>query len=67
VIVASQCATARDRAAWPLADAEFPRRPATRLHHRTVIDDLISGERFLTYLTQSFVPTLTPGDIVIMD
>jgi hypothetical protein len=27
----------------------------------------INGERFLTCLTQSFVPTLTPVDIVIMD
>jgi hypothetical protein len=32
-----------------------------------VFDGLINGERFLTYLTQSFVPTLRPGDIVIMD
>ena len=32
-----------------------------------VFDGLINGERFLTYLTQSFVPALRLGDIVIMD
>jgi len=32
-----------------------------------VIDGAINGETFLAYVEQSLVPTLTPGDIVIMD
>lgn len=32
-----------------------------------VIDGAINGETFLAYVQQSLVPTLTPGDIVIMD
>ena len=38
-----------------------------RITSPCVFDGLINGERFLTYLTQSFVPTPTPGNIVIMD
>ena len=32
-----------------------------------LIDGPINGERFLTYVEQVLVPTLHPGDIVIMD
>jgi transposase len=32
-----------------------------------VIDGPINGEYFLAYVTQNLVPTLEPGDIVIMD
>ena len=32
-----------------------------------VIDGPINGERFLAYVEQMLVPTLKPGDIVIMD
>ncbi len=32
-----------------------------------VIDGPINGETFLAYVEQFLVPTLTPGDIVIMD
>jgi len=32
-----------------------------------VIDGAINGETFLAYVEQSLVPTLSPGDIVIMD
>src|SRR3954468_14837092 len=34
---------------------------------RLVIDGAINGELFLAYVEQVLVPTLTPGDIVIMD
>ncbi|MCP4319519.1 MAG: hypothetical protein GY789_26910 [Hyphomicrobiales bacterium] len=32
-----------------------------------VFDGLINGEKFLVYVTQIFVPTLKPGDIVVLD
>ena len=32
-----------------------------------VFDGPINGERFLAYVEQVLVPTLTPGDIVVMD
>ena len=32
-----------------------------------VVDGAINGETFLAYVEQSLVPTLSPGDIVIMD
>ncbi len=32
-----------------------------------VFDGAINGERFLAWVQQALVPTLTPGDIVIMD
>jgi transposase len=32
-----------------------------------VLDGPINGESFTAYVTQFLVPTLTPGDIVIMD
>ncbi len=32
-----------------------------------VFDGPINGERFLAWVTQALVPTLKPGDIVIMD
>jgi transposase len=32
-----------------------------------VFDGPINGERFLAWVEQALVPTLTPGDIVIMD
>ena len=43
---------------------------ALRCHKITapcVIDGTINGERFLAYVEQFLVPTLKPGDIVIMD
>lgn len=33
----------------------------------TVIDGAINGELFLAYVQQQLVPTLRPGDIVVMD
>ena len=32
-----------------------------------VFDGAINGERFLAYVEQVLVPTLRPGDIVVMD
>ena len=32
-----------------------------------VIDGAMNGELFLTYVPQQLVPTLTPGDLVVMD
>lgn len=32
-----------------------------------MFDGAINGERFLAWVRQALVPTLTPGDIVIMD
>jgi transposase len=33
----------------------------------TVIDGAINGDLFVAYVAQQLVPTLTPGDIVVMD
>jgi len=33
----------------------------------TVIDGAVNGELFLAYVEQQLVPTLRPGDIVVMD
>jgi len=38
-----------------------------RIDAPCVIDGPINGESFLAYVEQSLVPTLAPGDIVIMD
>ncbi len=38
-----------------------------RIDAPCVIDGPINGERFLTYVRQFLVPTLTPGDVVVMD
>ncbi len=34
---------------------------------RALIDGLINGERFQLYINEVLVPTLRPGDIVVMD
>jgi len=38
-----------------------------RIEAPWLIDGPINGERFLLYIEQVLVPTLKPGDIVIMD
>jgi transposase len=40
---------------------------ADRIDAPCVIDGPINGESFLSYVEQFLVPTLTPGDIVIID
>ena len=39
----------------------------TGLTAPVVIDGAMNGELFLAYVQQQLVPTLTPGDIVVMD
>src|SRR5437016_1076874 len=39
----------------------------TVLPHPSVIDGPINGESFRAYVEQMLVPTLQPGDIVVMD
>jgi transposase len=55
----------------PLADADLPGGFALRPHRCTdapcVIDGPINGQSFLAYVEQLPVPTLKPGDIVIID
>ena len=46
-------------ATWPEAQGQSPAR--------WLLDGPIDGEAFQTYVEQVLVPTLRPGDIVIMD
>jgi transposase len=39
----------------------------TRIDAPCVLDGPINGESFKTYIAQFLVPTLKPGDMVIMD
>ena len=50
-----------------LAARERERRDATASTAPFVIDGPINGIRFRTYVENVFIPTLKPGDIVIMD
>lgn len=40
---------------------------ADRIDAPCVFDGPINGERFLAYVEQALVPTLRPGDVVVMD
>ena len=66
---AARPAAGRQGAARPLADADLPRRAAlaTASTRPACIDGPINGESFLAYVEQVLVPTLKPGDIVIID
>ena len=58
----------RGCAAWALENNNLRRRTALRRPDRPlVIDGAINGELFLAYVEQVLVPTLKPGDVVIMD
>jgi transposase len=58
----------RSRALRTLEDHDFPGRIALRRCHRALVfDGPINGEKFLAYVEQVLAPTLSPGDIVIMD
>ena len=49
-------------------NADIPRRARhDRIEAPCVIDGPINGESFLAYVEQVLVPTLKPGDIVIID
>jgi transposase len=55
-------------AARPLAHHDLHGRFAPRSHHRSwFIEGPINGEAFLLYIEKVLVPTLRPGDIVVMD
>jgi hypothetical protein len=51
-----------------VADRDVPRRVAQQSHRRACLfDGPINGERFRAYVDQFLVPTLKPGDVVILD
>ena len=54
---------------WPLEDNHVHCRPASRPDHRALsyFDGPINGASFLAWVQQALVPTLSAGDIVIMD
>ena len=61
-------ATGRQGSSRPLENGDVPRRLAQRPHRRAVpLDGPINGERFRAYVEQFLVPTLKPGDVVILD
>ena len=56
------------RAARPLEDDDLPRRAAPRrVEAPWLLDGPIDGESFRLYVERVLVPTLRPGDIVVMD
>ena len=55
-------------AAWPLENFDLPGGSAVRSYDAPcVLDGPINGKSFAAYIKQFLVPTLSPGDIVIMD
>jgi transposase len=51
-----------------LDDHDLPRRAAARPHRRSLpVRRPINGQSFLAWVHQFLLPTLKPGDIVIMD
>ena len=52
-----------------MEDRDFPRRLAgnDRIDAPCLFDGPINGERFHAYVEQFLVPTLKPGDVVILD
>jgi transposase len=58
----------RSRALRTLEDHDFLGRITLRRRHRALcLRRPINGEKFLAYVEQVLTPTLSPGDIVIMD
>jgi transposase len=49
-----------------LEDPDLHRRAAPR-PHRCAIDGPINGEAFLLYIEKILAPTLSPGDVVVLD
>ena len=59
---------ARQRSAWSLEDDDLRRRVRiTGMVAPMVLDGPINGVWFKAYVDQVLVPTLEPGDILIMD
>ncbi len=56
------------RSAWPLADHDL-RRPLRLegMKAPMILDGAMHGAAFLAYVEQVLAPTLSPGDIVVMD
>ena len=52
---------------WPLEDHHLRRRAPDGITAPMVLDGAMHGAAFLAYVEQVLVPTLKPGDIVIMD
>jgi hypothetical protein len=51
-----------------LEDADVPAALRwDRIDAPSIIDGPVNGESFLAYVEQILLPTLAPGDIVIMD
>jgi putative transposase len=58
----------RQGPARQVEDLDFPRRIAQRrIDAPCLFDGPINGERFHAYVEQFLVPTLKPGDVVILD
>ena len=65
---AARRAARRQGSARPLEDGHLPGRPRhDRIDAPCLFDGPINGERFLAYVEQFLVPTLKPGDIVVLD
>ena len=62
----SRRAPRREGAARTLADADLPRGVAPRSNH-SPLRVPINGESVLAYVRQVLAPTLTPGDVVVLD
>ena len=59
-------APGRQGPAGQVEDRDFPRR-LDRIDAPCLFDGPINGERFHAYVEQFLVPTLKPGDVVILD
>lgn len=63
-----RCTPEGPRPLWPLEYHDLPGRAAQRPDRGALDDDgAINAERFRVYVEQVLAPTLTPGDIVVMD
>src|SRR6202044_3651843 len=65
---AERPAARRQGSAWPLEDRDFPRRLAQRPHRRALPVRRAHQRRgFHAYVEPFLVPTLKPGEVVILD
>ena len=66
--VRARPASHRSRAIRSLEDIDLPRRPPPDcVTAPAVFDGPINGRSFTAYVEQILVPTLSPGDIVVLD
>jgi len=60
--------TGGESSPWPLENHDLRRLSSSRPHRGPwLIDGPINGEGFRTYVEKALVPTLKPGDLVIID